>query len=135
MSGRSLSKPRTARKRLEARSRQEIFRHACSVVFEEAPAWGEDDAVVLELRNPLLGREDVEATFDGISEKFNVSGIDLRFWERPRLPLQAIFRASRRTVARRPGAGRAPARRARDKEQRRVADRPSAHAAAAASYS
>ena len=111
MSGRSLSKPRTARKRLEARSRQDIFRHACSVVFEEAPAWVEDDAVVLELRNPLLGREDVEGTFEGISEKFNVSGIDLRFWERPRLPLQAIFRASRRTVTRRPELGRAPARR------------------------
>jgi hypothetical protein len=107
----SLSKPRTARKCLEARSRQDIFRHACSVVFEEAPAWGEDDAVVLELRNPLLGREDVEGTFEGISEKFNVSGIDLRFWERPRLPLQ---RSSGRVGARSPGdpeLGRSPTRR------------------------
>lgn len=81
---------------LEARSRPEIFRHICAVVFDVAPRWGTegdgfDEGAAIVVTSPLLTRADVQSLFDEISEKFHVAGIDLRFDQQDGGPLQAIF--------------------------------------------
>ncbi len=97
---------------LEARSRPEIFRHICAVVFEVAPQWGDaiDDGVAIVVSGPLLTRSDVQSAFDEISEKYRVAGIDLRFDEHDGGPLHAIFepidRPDPRRVLRPPLTGR-----------------------------
>jgi len=78
---------------LEARSRREIFRHICAVVFDVAPRWGDaiDEGAAIVVTSPLLTRADVQSVFDEISEKYHVAGIALRFDEQDGRPLQAIF--------------------------------------------
>ena len=81
-------------KLLEARSRPEIFRHTCAVVFGLAPRWGDDGGVTVVISSPLT-RADVEAVFDEISEEHHVAGIALRFDEQPGGHLRAIFEPTR----------------------------------------
>jgi hypothetical protein len=82
---------------LEARSRREIFRHICAVVFDVAARWGDrwgdaiDEDAAIVVTSPLLTRADVQSVFDEISEKYHVGGIALRFDEQDGRPLQAIF--------------------------------------------
>lgn len=84
---------------LEARSRREIFRHICAVVFEVAPRWGDaiDEGAAIAVTSPLLTRADVQSVFDEISEKHHVAGVALRFDEQYGRPLQAIFEPIDRT--------------------------------------
>ena len=81
---------RIAAEPLEARSRREIFRHTCAVVFDLAPTWGDEGAAMV-VKNPLLTRADIQSAFDQISEKYHVAGITLRFDEQDGGRLQAIF--------------------------------------------
>jgi hypothetical protein len=78
---------------LEARSRPEIFRQTCAVVFDLAPRWGDelDERAVIVLTSPLLTRADVQSAFDAISDEYHVAGIDVRFDEQDDGSLQAIF--------------------------------------------
>jgi hypothetical protein len=84
---------------LEARSRREIFRHICAVVFDVAPRWGDaiDEGAAIVVTSPLLSRADVQSVFDEISEKYHVAGIALRFDEQDGRPPQAIFEPIDRT--------------------------------------
>ncbi len=84
---------RSGRVPLEARSRPEIFRQTCAVVFDLAPRWGYegDEGAVLVLTSPLLTRADVQSAFDAISDEYHVAGIDLRFDVQADGSLQAIF--------------------------------------------
>jgi hypothetical protein len=85
---------------LEARSRQEIFRQICAVVFDVAPRWrwSDGDAAIV-VTSPLLTRADVQSAFDEISEKYHVAGIGLRFEEQAGGPLRAIFEPIDRTFS------------------------------------
>lgn len=75
---------------IEARSRQEIFRHIRAVVLDVAPGWGDDGAAIV-VTSPPLTRADVQSAFDEISEKYHVGGIDLHFDEEAGGPLKAVF--------------------------------------------
>jgi hypothetical protein len=78
---------------LKARSRREIFRHICAVVFDVAPRWGDaiDAGAAIVVTSSPLTRADVQSAFDEISEQYHVAGIDLRFDQQNGGPLQAIF--------------------------------------------
>ena len=82
----------------EARSRREIFRRTCAVVLDSAQTWG-DEGVAIVAMSPTLTRADVRSAFDQISEKFCVTGIDLRFDEHESGRLQAVFEANGRSAA------------------------------------
>jgi hypothetical protein len=93
-----------------ARSRHELLRQTCAVVLDPAPTWSDEGAAIVVVADPRLTRADVLSAFDEITEKFHVTGIDLRVDEREGR-LRAIFEprdASRSTPAGgrpRPSAG------------------------------
>ena len=81
--------------RSEARSREELFRRTCAVVFEMAPAWGSTGAAIV-VAAPPLNQAAVQSAFDEISEKYGVTGIDLHFADEDGRRLHAIFSPSSR---------------------------------------
>jgi hypothetical protein len=89
----------TGDEQLEARSRQEIFRHMCAVVFDLAPRWGDRGAEIV-VTGSLLTRAAVQSVFDEISEKYHVGGIGLRFDQRDGRLLRVIFEPIDRTAPR-----------------------------------
>ena len=77
-----------------ARSRHELLRQTCAVVLDPAPTWSDEGAAIVVVAGPRLTRADVLSAFDEITEKFHVTGIDLRVDEREGR-LRAIFEPMR----------------------------------------
>ena len=76
-----------------------LLRQTCAVVLDPAPTWSDEGAAIVVVADPRLTRADVLSAFDEITEKFHVTGIDLRVDERDG-GLRAIFKprdASRST--------------------------------------
>ncbi len=105
------SKPKQSRSAcqvLEAREREELFRHTCAVVLRLGPTWKHEGTAIIVVKDPALTRADVKAMFGAICEQYRVGGIGLRFREEDGEPLHAIF--ERRLPAVRPWYGARPPR-------------------------